>query len=326
MTAIVAYGSPVAGRADWLRKMLGDDFSVTTLDYAADDARKRAVLAEAEGVVTVRWDAGLPKPPGLRLVQVPGVGCDEIDLAALPAAATLCNVRGHGAGAAEYVLLQLLEWCHRLREAEAVFRTGSWAGSSRFGAPPHRELRDATVGVVGYGDIGRAVAARLAPFGVRLLVANRSHCHDGAVAGWYGLDRLPEMFAACDFAVLAIALTEQTHGLIDRPALDALGPAGVLVNIARGPVADETALWEALNDRRLGGAVLDVWYRYPDERTPRRRPSRYPFEDLPHVRMTPHVAGWTDGTLAQRWSDIAENCRRLASGEPFLNVVRKGER
>ena len=283
------------------------------------------MLAGAEGVITVRWHAELPRPAGLRLVQVPGVGCDEIDLAALPATATLCNVRGHGAGAAEYVLLQLLEWCHRLDKAEAVFRTGSWAGSSRFGAPPHRELRDATIGLVGFGDIGRALVERLAPFGVRLLVANRSRHADGAVSSWYGLDELPEMFAACDFAVLAIALTEATRGLVGRPALDALGPDGVLVNVARGPVVDETALWEALKEGRTGGAVLDVWYQYPDEQAPRRRPSQYPFENLPNVRMTPHVAGWTDGTLAQRWSDIAENCRRLATGAPFLNVVRQGE-
>ena len=323
MIAIVAYGSPVAGHASWLADALGDGFSVTTLDYAADSAQKHLALANADGVVTVRWHAGLRDVDRIRLVQVPGVGCDEIEVGALPVNATLCNVRGHGAGTAEYVVLQLLEWCHGLGAAEADFRAGSWQRSSRFGAPPHRELCGATVGIIGYGEIGRAVAERLSPFGVRLLAANRSRVSDETISGWFGLDQLAEMLAACDFAVLAIPLVEATHGLIGEPELNALGADGVLVNIARGPVVDETALWNALRNRGLGGAVLDVWYQYPDEETPRRRPSRFPFQDLPNVRMTPHIAGWTDGTVARRWLDIAENCRRLATGRPFLNVVRR---
>lgn len=323
MTKIVTYGSPVAGYTDWLAETLGAGFDVTAVDYAADDDRKRKTLNEANGILTVRWHEGLPSPSNLKLVQVPGVGCDEIDIDALPASATLCNVRGHGAGVSEYVVLQLLEWCYRLRAAEADFRVGSWQGSSRFGAPPYRELRGATIGIVGYGEIGQSIAARLAPFDVRVLIANRSQPADRSNSDWYGLDRLTDMLADCDFAVLAIPLVEATRGLIGKSELEALGPTGVLVNVARGPVVDEVALWNALNDAKLGGAVLDVWYRYPDEKTPRQPPSQFPFQDLPNVRMTPHIAGWTDGTLAQRRSDIAENFRRLATGKPLRHVVRR---
>jgi phosphoglycerate dehydrogenase-like enzyme len=306
-----------------LAEALGAGFSVSPLDYSASDEQKQDILGDANGVLTVRWHDGLPTPADLRLVQVPGVGCDEIDIAALPASAALCNVRGHGAGVAEYVVLQMLEWCYRLRDCESEFRTGSWRGSSRFGAPPLRELHGATVGIVGYGEIGRAIATRLQPFGVQVLVANRSKQDDPAIAKTFGLDRLAEMLAACDFAVVAIPLVDATRGLIGSPELTALGPTGVLVNIARGPVVDETALWTALNDQSLGGAIIDVWYQYPDEQSPRRPPSQYPFHDLTNVRMTPHIAGWTDGTMAQRRDDIADNFRRLATGAPFRHIVSK---
>ncbi len=320
--SVVLNGPAVAGRGQWLAGELGTAFEVHELDAAAATAADAAVLAGAAALVTVAFDHRFPPTPALRLVQVPGVGCDLVELAALPPRATLCNVRGHSAAVAEYVILQLLEWRHRTREAEALFRRGDWRRSSRLGAAPHGELEGARIGIVGYGEIGRALARRLAAFGVEIHVSNRTApaSLDG-IASFRPLDALDDLMAEVDFAVLAIAATPETIGLIGRSALDALGPEGVLVNVARGAVVDEAALFESLRSGRLGGAILDVWYSYPDPAQPTVAPSRFPFAELPNAVMTPHMSGWTKGTVERRWRDMADNLRRLGTGEPFRNVV-----
>src|SRR5690606_11817630 len=146
-----------------------------------------------------------------------------------------------------------------------------------------------------------------------LRVANRSPVGEIEGGTSYPLERLPEMLDGCDFAVVAVALTESTRGLIGAEALAALGPRGVLVNVARGPVVEEAALFAALSERRLGGAILDVWYRYPDPGDPDPSPAHADFAALPNVLMTPHISGWTEGTATRRIAMIAENIRRASA-------------
>ncbi|MEQ8967497.1 MAG: 2-hydroxyacid dehydrogenase [Azospirillaceae bacterium] len=319
---IVLYGSPVTGFRERLAGELSIEAEIAGVGYDADPRALAEAFDGAGAVVTVRYDARVPPCPGLRLVQVPGVGCDEIETVRLPPTASLCNVHGHEPGSAEYVVWALLEWRHRLCEAAAEFRAGSWARSSRAGAPPHGELAGSTALVVGLGPIGQAVARRLAAFDVTVLAANRTPRHDvPGVAECHGLEALPRLAGRADFVVLCIALAPETRGLIDASVLAAMRPDAVLVNVARGPVVDEAALHDALAGGRIGGAVIDVWYRYPDgaEDVP---PSRFDFAALPNVMMTPHISGWTTGTVARRWRFIAENIERAASGAPLDNVVR----
>jgi phosphoglycerate dehydrogenase-like enzyme len=97
-------------------------------------------------------------------------------------------------------------------------------------------------------------------------------------------------------------------------------PSTFLINVARGEVVEETALYEALRDRTIGGAAIDVWYQYP-EKDELRLPSTLPFHELDNVIMTPHIAGATDATFHYRWSVINDNIGRLGTGEPFVNQV-----
>lgn len=320
---VVLYGAPVGDREDWLAAALGEDHEVVFVEYSAPATEKQAAFADASAVVTVRYDLDLPDDAPLALIQVPGVGYDEIDLGLVPPGATVCNVYGHDAAVAEFAILQMLEWRHRSFAAAESFRRGSWERSSRFGAKPHGELFGSTVGIVGYGAIGRALAARLRPFGVRVLAANRSPIRDmEGLDQAFPLDGIERMFEACDFGVMAIALSDQTKALIGERELAALGPSGVIVNVARGPVIDEDALWSCLSDGRLGGAILDVWYRYPNGIGDEVAPSRHPLAQLPNVMATPHMSGWTTGTVDRRWAEIVENIRRVGGAKPFLNVVR----
>jgi len=135
---------------------------------------------------------------------------------------------------------------------------------------------------------------------------------------WAELDL---MLGECDIVVLSCALAAETTSLIDERRLGAMKPSAFLINLARGPIADEKALYRALRDGVIAGAALDTWWRYPSASDPQPRPSRYPFHELPNVIMTPHCSPRTDATIDRRSRDVARNIDRFVHGEPLENIV-----
>ena len=129
------------------------------------------------------------------------------------------------------------------------------------------------------------------------------------------------MLERADYLAVTLALTPETRGLIGARELARLKPTAVLINVARGEVVDEDALYDALHRGAIAGAALDVWYRYPTGDAP-IHPAHRPFHALPNVLMTPHVSGWTDGMMDARAGVIAENIHRAARGEAPVNLVR----
>jgi phosphoglycerate dehydrogenase-like enzyme len=287
-----------------------------------DRARLASALVEADAVVGLEWRAGFPPAPRLKLLQCIATGVDRMDLAAVPRGVTVCNTLGHETPIAEYVIMTMLNLTHQLFHSVLSFRAGSWEASLQGGGTRHGELLGQTIGIVGYGGIGREVARRAAPFGVRLLAANRSPVADpGPVERVYPLADLDRMLPECDVVVIAAALAPETRGLIDARRIALMKPGACLINIARGQIVDEEALYAALRDGRLGGAAIDVWWRYPAPSDPQARPSRFPYHDLPNVLMTPHSSSFTEGTAERRFAAIIGNIDRLARGEPLINVV-----
>jgi len=137
------------------------------------------------------------------------------------------------------------------------------------------------------------------------------------------MERFDDLLAAADFIAVTSPLNDQTRGLFDRRAFAKMRSSAVIINIARGAIIDEAALYEALKERRIGAAIIDVWYQYPMQgQVEGPAPSSYPFHELDNVLMTPHASAWTDGLLPRRNRAIATNLNRLARGEPLLNVVR----
>jgi phosphoglycerate dehydrogenase-like enzyme len=124
----------------------------------------------------------------------------------------------------------------------------------------------------------------------------------------------------CDFVVISMPATPETIGWIGRRELGLMKPGAFLINVARAEIVDEDALFDALSRRLIAGAALDVWYRYPRGDGP-AAPATRPFHELPNVLMTPHVSGWTDGTLDARARLIAENIRRIGCQEAPLNLI-----
>jgi len=235
----------------------------------------------------------------------------------------ICNAFGHETAIAEYVLMAMHVWSHRFREIESEFRArSSWRSSWVQSGVPHGEIFGSTVGIIGLGRVGREVARRAAAFGYRVVAANRSERRpESGIERVYPLTELDQMLPACDFVVLCTALAPETEGLIDRHRLALMKRSAFLINIARGSVVDEDAIYAALRDGGIGGAALDVWWQYPDATEPERRPSRHPFHELPNILMTPHCSGWTGGMVARRWSEVADNINRFVRGEPLKNVV-----
>jgi len=302
---------------------VAEKLDATVLADIADNQRLIPALAEAEIVVSHNWKKDFPEAPRLKLLQSPAAGLDLIDLPSLPRGVTICNVVGHEQAIAEYVLMTALVLTHRLFDTATAFRDqSSWLAGGAGGGPTHGELLGKTIGIVGYGRIGREVAKRAAAFGCTVIAANRSPIAEkGDASEIYPLGELDRMLPRCDVVVIAAGLGPETRGLLDARRLALMKPTALLINIGRALIVEEGALYEALRDKRIGGAAIDVWWRYPTPAEPNARPSNFPFHELPNALITPHCSSATDGARDRRLSVIAGNLDRYARGESPTNVV-----
>jgi phosphoglycerate dehydrogenase-like enzyme len=316
-------GNVAADTAAGIRAELPPGLEVAILADPQDLLRSPAAAAEADILISNHWRAEYPPAPKLRLVQSVATGVELFDLAALPRGVAICNSSGHETAIAEYIIMVWLALHHRLMEISGEFREqGSWRTSWVESGAPHGEVRGSTLGIVGYGRVGHEVARRAAPFGVRILAANRSPREpEPGIERVFPLAALDQMLPLCDTVALCTALGPETEGLIDRRRLALMKPTASLINIARGQVVDEDALYAALRDHAIGGAALDVWWQMPTAAEPRRRGSRHPFHELPNVIVTPHNSGWTAGMVRRRWDEIADNLHRFCRGDSLINLV-----
>jgi len=318
----IVLNGPIASQGTEILRRRFADADIAAVDHRGADERTLQAFAGAEVLVSVDFDASLPPTPRLRLIHIPAAGLDAVDLAAVPDGCRVCNAFEHELGISEYVMAAMLHHVVDLAGRSSRFKAGSWADSPRVSAPFRPELAGKTVGSIGYGHIGRAIAGRAKACGMRVMALARTRRAIDPVPDWLGEPQdLPALLEASDFVVVACPLSEATRGMIGKAQLAQMKPDAVLINVARGPIVDEDALYEALAQRRIGGAVLDTWYRYPGPDDPNARPSRLPFHELDNVVMTPHCSGWTEGMMERRFAVIADNIERLQAGRPLLNQV-----
>lgn len=249
--------------------------------------------------------AAIRQPRNLRIVQRIGVGLDNIAVGAATArGAWVANVPDYCVGeVADHAIALLLDWARGTVSFDRDVKSGHWnPASARL-----RRVADLTVGIVGYGRIGKATAKRLRAFGCRLLVSTRS------VADVPSDERvtLTELLGRSDVIILHAPLTDKTRHLIGQPELSLVKPGAYLINVSRGPLVDNSALLWALESRRLSGAGLDVIDGEPD--VPRR------VVDRPDVVVTPHVAFSSDASLIELRRRAAEEVVRVLDGKPPLN-------
>lgn len=322
---IIFHGENAASFSRGFADLVGPEAEIALLPDALETAADREAYAAAEAIIGVKFDGSVPMPRDLRLFHVPGAGYDAVDLGLLPAQAHLCNCFGHEQAISEYVMSALLARAIPLAEADTKLRRGDWAYWAGSPDRVHGEIAGQTIGLLGFGHIGKSIARRAKAFEMTVHVANRSPvATSDLVDRAFGLDELEAFCGSVDVVVVSVPLTAETTGLVGPAALAAMRSHAVIVNVGRGPTIDEAALYEALQAHRIGGAIIDTWYRYPNAVEPTILPSSLAFHELSNVLMTPHMSGWTDGTIRRRQQTMADNIKRCLSGAALTNLVRKG--
>ncbi|MDE3228956.1 MAG: 2-hydroxyacid dehydrogenase [Chloroflexota bacterium] len=282
-----------------------------------EDLAQRAAEADILLVLGRQVDAHLlALAPRVRFIQKLGVGYDNLDLAALSAAGVVAAYTpgANAQAVAEHTILLMLALVKRFVAAETAVRQGGWQTQELVRAGLG-DLATAAVGLIGFGNIGRAVAQRLQPFGARVLYTAR-HAVDSALEAQLGVHfiaTLDDLLAACDIISLHLPLSDATHGLLGEAEFARMRAGALLINTARGDLVDESALRRALESGHLGGAGLDVLRN--------ERPGGNPFADLPQVIVTPHIAGASRAALAQLLRMAIANIERFLRGESPLDLV-----
>jgi phosphoglycerate dehydrogenase-like enzyme len=260
-------------------------------------------------------DPVLTLAPKVGWIHSRSAGLDSVTSSALAAtAAVMTNGRGvFSRSLAEWVIGALLYFVKDFPRLERNRRRGVWEVFEP------DDLAGRTLGIVGYGDIGRAIAERARPLGVRVLALRRRPAltgQDEGVDETLPPSELVTLVKRSDDVVVTLPLTDDTRGFVGEAAIAAMKPTGVLVNVGRGPVIDEPALVRALQHKRIRGAALDVFENEP-------LPDGHPLYGLDNLLLSPHCADNTPGWLEGAMRAFVRNLERYRRGEPLENVVDK---
>ena len=311
--------------------------AAASLVVSVPDPEYAEALADLAGVDVVLWDMAQPHARGaeIQLAVMPymtrlslsdvAVGLDALEVVQLqsagyeqfvpdvPKGVTLCNAAGvHDASTAELALALTLASIREIPKFVASQASSIWEPLVLRSA-----LADSKVLVVGYGQIGRAVARRFAPFEVTLTaVASRAREGDELVPHVHGIDELPGLLPLHDVVVVIVPLTDSTRGLFDADALGRMPDGAVLVNVARGPVVDTGALVAECAAGRLR-AALDVT-------DPEPLPAEHPLWTTPGVLITPHIGGATQAMRPRAMALVRQQVQAMLAGEPVANAVTTG--
>ena len=285
------------------------------------------ILAEAEVMYTSAVLPGPTQAPRLRWAQLDTSGIDHVRTSPLwHSDATITTLGGVSpTPLAEWVMMMVLAHAHRLFRTEQLARHREWPPREyRWRHLMPHNLRTSTLGIVGYGRIGRELARLARSFGMAVLALRRgsgegTDARFGALADVAGVTEveameLSKLLGACDYLALTVPLTEQTRHMIGHAELKTMKPDAVLINASRGGVVDEQALLQLLDEGHLDLVASDVFDAEP-------LPPEHPFWDHPRVVITPHVAGFAPDYHDAVARLFTTNLRLYLDGEPLLNVA-----
>ena len=269
--------------------------------------------------------------PHLKWIQHHHAGIDSsVDLILSTGRSNLTITTLSGAATsqiAEYVLAMLLAFGRHMPALSILQKKSEWP-KDRWERFKPRELRISTVGIIGYGSIGRQVARLLREFGTTVLATKNDAMHPidsgytpeglgdpngDLVHRLYPAQALKSMLKDCDFIVIAVPFSEKTRGLVNADVLSACKPTAYLIDVSRGGIVDHVALIKSLNEHKLAGAALDV---FPEEPLPKKSP----LWEMPNVIITPHIAGISAHYDERAMSLFAENLSRYIADLPLYNV------
>ena len=298
------------------QQRLSKQFPQHRFIYAANPEEGRSALTEADVLVAFGNGIGeetLDEAPRLKWIHVMSAGLETLPFPKLQdRGILLTNVRGiHAIPMAEYTFAAMLHISRRMGELAQAQREKRWAKRLRV-----TELWDKSLGIVGVGAIGREIARRARVFGMYTLGVNTDGRSVEGVDETWATHDLKKVLARCDFVVVAVPLIPSTRRLIDREAIASMKETAYLINVARGPVVDEAALVEALEQKRIAGAVLDVFDEEP-------LPEDHPFWTMDNVMVTPHISGLSPMYMTRGVDLFIENLSYYTRGEieKMQNVI-----
>jgi lactate dehydrogenase-like 2-hydroxyacid dehydrogenase len=289
-------------------------------------------LKRADVVITMSWgktmwggtdNLDIPKVENLKLIHLPGAGIDAINFSKIPKNCQVCNVYEHEIPIAEYCLGTILNWEMNLITKLTKFKNLDWSDCMIFDGPTHSELFNKTIGILGYGKIGKAIAKRIKPFGTKLIGYTRnSLTKDKYLDHVYLSEGLKKNVSQLDYLIVACPLNKNTKNLVNSSILNAMKHSSVIVNIARGGIINEKDLYNALKEKKIGGAIIDTWFKYPTNKDQNGfNPSKFNFNKMKNVIMSPHISAWSEEMIKRRSSIISENINRLYSKKKLMNKV-----
>ncbi|KAA0693365.1 hydroxyacid dehydrogenase [Neorhizobium sp. P12A] len=285
-------------------------------------------IADADIFVGSKLPASLVAgAKALKLVVCSASGTNGIAIDALPEHVAVTNTYHHEQSISEYVMMSVVALSRGLLQADSALRQGRWRSvfydSSR---RPHHVLAGQTIGLIGLGHMGTAVAKLAKAFGMRVIATRRNAAAgevSEAVDEVRGSDQLAWLLQEARFVVVCAPLTSETRDLLGPAQLRLIGPDGFLINVGRAEIVNEEALFQSLLTRVIAGAAVDVWYNYPDKVDGVREPSSFPFRELDNIIMTPHHSGQAEENFRARAGDIAYNIGAFLSGKSLRNTVSR---
>jgi phosphoglycerate dehydrogenase-like enzyme len=324
---LVAVSYPVDGEfTSIIADVLGD---LATLSYTAGMAEdeQAGVLRQAEVLIGLRLQQEVPagvlqSAPGLRFIQLLAAGLDTVDFGAIaPDIMVAGNVGAYAPPIAEHVMAMVLSLAKRLPQENAALARGQWDRGQWDRAAPNVTLDGAVCAILGFGGIGQATARLMRAFGARIHAINSSGRTTEPVEFCGTLDDLDRVVAAADVLVIGVPLTAGTRGLIGARELGLMKEKAILVNVARGPIVDERALYEHLKANPGFSAGIDAWWDEPRDGAPFR--TGYPFFELPNLLGSPHNSGDVPGIMHHAVRQAAGNVHRYLLGDAVSGVARR---
>ena len=304
------------GDLDW--SCLNQFGEFTLYDRTATEAQAIARSQGAQILLTNKTPITptlLDACPSVKLVCVQATGYNVVDTAAArERGIPVCNVPSYGTDAvAQYTFALLLELCHRIGLHDTLVHQGRWSECPDFcfWATPQMELAGKTMGIIGFGKIGRAVGRIAHAFGMNVLAYSRSRCPEGAAVGEY--TELDDLLRRSDVVSLHCPLFPETREIINAQTISRMKDGAILLNTARGPLISEESVARALNTGKLRGAAMDVVTREPI-------PTDSPLLTAPNCILTPHMAWAPTESRERLLACVADNIRAFLEGHP-QNVV-----
>ncbi len=293
----------------------------------SDSKELNKQLATAEVIVGGELgEVELNKAKKLKLFQIPFAGVDKQNLEVFKNYddVVVCNTHGNSDAVSEQAFSLLLALAKNLLNNDRDLRQGIWHGFVT--GEPSIQVKGKSLAIIGLGAIGLEIAKRALAFGMKVYAIKQTIKKEEKLEQKYGLtflgtpDQLDYVIAQSDFIIIALPLTTKTENMIDDRILE-LMKGKFLINIGRGKVIDEKALYYHLKNGTLAGAAIDTWYQYPTREIPERLPGQYPFQELNNIIMSPHNAGYTDKSIEENILQVYENIKRVFYGEEPKNRV-----